>query len=522
MNATPRVSQSALGNDASQSNATASDSAASGAPGQDFAKALSDAGAKPGRKLAMHERTGADASGGHLPSAGNFSPSALPPPPPAAAAPAPAASAVGPPVPGTSAAVAPAAVTTAAPLAPSNAAPISVAADVGPADVTAPPATAEISASEAALTSATASTAPSNTGAAAVNTSVSAASTDSAPDPAIGAVTSAGAAKVSETASRFDASLAGSMPLVGGAAVRTTTTPAARTPLPASTSRAASPPGTLAAFGAADSPDAGANAAATAAATVHGPAPATNSVSPADDPTPPDTSVKSQDAAQANVAQIPTLAVEIPTIQSAAAAASATIAQELVTRGSTAAAQRLSGDDAVPSLSLNSSNAAAGAAQLLANPPIPTDAAQAPVLNVAARVDSSEFGQGVATQVSLMVDRNLNSASLQVNPPALGPIEVRIALQGGHAQVWMTSHSAATRDALESSASKLREMLGTQGFGQVSVDISQRSFQERSSQSQNYDTLPPAERSAAIQGAAAPRAIGPIPRAASGRVDAYA
>ena len=44
----------------------------------------------------------------------------------------------------------------------------------------------------------------------------------------------------------------------------------------------------------------------------------------------------------------------------------------------------------------------------------------------------------------------------------------------------MTSHSAVTRDALESSSPKLREMLGAQGFGQVSVDISQRSFQERS------------------------------------------
>ncbi|HMD29796.1 MAG TPA: flagellar hook-length control protein FliK [Steroidobacteraceae bacterium] len=121
-----------------------------------------------------------------------------------------------------------------------------------------------------------------------------------------------------------------------------------------------------------------------------------------------------------------------------------------------------------------------------------------------------------------MVDRNLNSASLQVNPPSLGPIEVRIALQGGHAQVWMTSHSAVTRDALESSSSKLREMLGAQGFGQVSVDISQRSFQERSSQSQTYDALPPVERSAAAGAAAQSRSAGSIPRAASGLVDAYA
>jgi flagellar hook-length control protein FliK len=74
-----------------------------------------------------------------------------------------------------------------------------------------------------------------------------------------------------------------------------------------------------------------------------------------------------------------------------------------------------------------------------------------------------------------MVDTNLNGAKLQVNPAQLGPIDVRIAIQGGHAQVWLTSHSAVTRDALESSSQRLRDMLGAQGFGQVSVDISQRS-----------------------------------------------
>jgi flagellar hook-length control protein FliK len=114
----------------------------------------------------------------------------------------------------------------------------------------------------------------------------------------------------------------------------------------------------------------------------------------------------------------------------------------------------------------------------------------------------------------------MNGAKLQVNPPQLGPIEVRIAVQGDHAQVWLTSHSAVTRDALEASSPKLREMLGAQGFGQVSVDISQRSFQERSSQAQPYDLTPAANRGAS---AASPSSAGAsIPRMSSGAVDAYA
>lgn len=116
-----------------------------------------------------------------------------------------------------------------------------------------------------------------------------------------------------------------------------------------------------------------------------------------------------------------------------------------------------------------------------------------------------------------MMDSNLTSAKLQVNPPALGPIEVRIALQGGHAQVWLSSHSALTRDALESSSPKLQEMLNSQGFSQVSVDISHRSFQERSPQSQAYEATPASGDDAPVLAHAVS-----ISRSTSGLLDAYA
>jgi len=163
---------------------------------------------------------------------------------------------------------------------------------------------------------------------------------------------------------------------------------------------------------------------------------------------------------------------------------------------------------------------AAGAAQLSANLTTVSDAAATPILKVAAGVETPEFGQGVASHVSWMVDNNLNGAKLQVNPPQLGPIEVRIAVQGDHAQVWLISHSALTRDALESSSPKLREMLGAQGFAQVSVDISQRSFQERSTHSQPYEWTPSANRSPSTT--AVQSTLSSIPRASNGAVDAYA
>jgi flagellar hook-length control protein FliK len=169
------------------------------------------------------------------------------------------------------------------------------------------------------------------------------------------------------------------------------------------------------------------------------------------------------------------------------------------------------------SLSGTSNDGTAGAAQLLSTSSASTDASSMPTLKVSPGVDTAEFGQGVADRVSVMMDSNLTSAKLQVNPPSLGPIEVRIALQAGHAQVWFTSHSAVTRDALESTTPKLREMLGEQGFAQVSVDISQRSFQERTPQPKGYEAVPGigSDSTAAVQSTVVARPV-------NGLLDAYA
>jgi flagellar hook-length control protein FliK len=199
------------------------------------------------------------------------------------------------------------------------------------------------------------------------------------------------------------------------------------------------------------------------------------------------------------------------------AATAASIAQEVSSSAGTGAADKRAHANS-PDLSLAgaSNDGSAGATQLLTSN---TSTDGNPLhLKVAAGVDTAGFGQGVADKVSVMMDANLTSAKLQVNPPALGPIEVRIALQGGHAQVWLSSHSAVTRDALESSSPKLREMLGSQGFSQVSVDISHRSFQDRSPPSQAYEAMPSIKGDAPVLA----QASASISRNAIGLLDAYA
>ena len=173
---------------------------------------------------------------------------------------------------------------------------------------------------------------------------------------------------------------------------------------------------------------------------------------------------------------------------------------------------------AAPAAGIDGS-AAAGAAQALAGTTSASTDAPNAAMKISAHVDSSEFGQGLATQISTMVDKNISNAKLQVNPPALGPIEVRISVQGDSAQVWMVSHSAATRDALHASTETLRDMLGNQGFGQVSVDISQRSFQDRTPTPQTYQQNSNPERR---QSSAAISTVGSVTRVSSGVLDAYA
>jgi flagellar hook-length control protein FliK len=252
-------------------------------------------------------------------------------------------------------------------------------------------------------------------------------------------------------------------------------------------------------------------------------APTTQSSPPADDLATPDTGAAPQGVLGSSAAQTQAIAAAATpspaTLTAAVRAATALLIAQAVSASAGAgagAADKHARGDSDSSVSA-SNDGAAGAAQLLTSSTA-TDVSPPPTLKVAAGVDTAEFGPGVADRVSLMMDSNLTSAKLQVNPPALGPIEVRIALQGGHAQVWFTSHSAVTRDALESSSPQLREMLGAQGFGQVSVDISQRSFQERPPQSHGYEGTPAinGDSSAAVQTPSA------TSRAASGLLDAYA
>jgi flagellar hook-length control protein FliK len=521
MNAAPPVLQLPPSSDAVQSNTPASAAAANPRAGsQDFASALSAAGSKPARKNAANKHQDAAASGSPLPAPGNQPPHAVQPPPPAksdasSSAGAGGAAVVTGPQPGSSQ-VPPTRAGAAASATPpdsSAAAPLLAEANLDPAAALAA-AGADPTRAAAGAPGVAAAAGAGAPGAATPGIPTSAPTMPHAASIKILATPGTSASPSAPAAPSGNASTDKSGNAAANLAITALNSPAADATLNASGNAPAG---------------AGTDAAAqTAMAAAIAQGASTPNPSSSDDPVVPGSGTAQDGAAAMSnpVAATPAAALvraaaataATTAAASAAAASAPAVAQSVSNAAGAGAADKRSRDGNSDSTLAGASNdGSVGAAQLLTSN-TSTDNAPAPTFKVAAGVDTGQFGQGVAERVSMMMDGNLNSAKLQVNPPALGPIEVRIALQGGHAQVWLASHSAVTRDALESSSAKLREMLGSQGFSQVSVDISQRSFQERSPPSQAYERAP-----AISSGAAAVAQVPASPaRNANGLLDAYA
>jgi flagellar hook-length control protein FliK len=110
---------------------------------------------------------------------------------------------------------------------------------------------------------------------------------------------------------------------------------------------------------------------------------------------------------------------------------------------------------------------------------LPTTAAQvavytAPVINtpvgspfearVAAALDSAAFAPALASQVTWLVHEGQHHARLTLNPAEMGPVTVKIEVDGTHARVDFSAEMAATRSAIEASLPTLAAALNDSGL----------------------------------------------------------
>lgn len=104
-----------------------------------------------------------------------------------------------------------------------------------------------------------------------------------------------------------------------------------------------------------------------------------------------------------------------------------------------------------------------------AAPPITTPApaavaAAAPTATVPVPVESPAFAAALGVQVSVLAKDGIENAELQLNPAELGPVSVRIALDGRAARVDLGADVHATRQILEGGLPQLAAALSEAGF----------------------------------------------------------
>jgi flagellar hook-length control protein FliK len=99
----------------------------------------------------------------------------------------------------------------------------------------------------------------------------------------------------------------------------------------------------------------------------------------------------------------------------------------------------------------------------------------APAPSIPVPFGQAGWDQAVAQRVSWMVSQHSQSAQLHMNPPQLGPLEVRITIKDDQASVSFISAHGQVREALQAAIPHLRDMLGDSGLNLAHVDVGQHS-----------------------------------------------
>ncbi len=109
--------------------------------------------------------------------------------------------------------------------------------------------------------------------------------------------------------------------------------------------------------------------------------------------------------------------------------------------------------------------------QLSASLSAPPSDPRAVSTQVATPFGRPEWTGALSERVSWLVGQRLQSAEIQINPPQLGPVEVRISIQNDQATLMFASGHSVVREAIQAALPRLNEMLAQSGIalGQTSV-----------------------------------------------------
>lgn len=90
---------------------------------------------------------------------------------------------------------------------------------------------------------------------------------------------------------------------------------------------------------------------------------------------------------------------------------------------------------------------------------------------VSVPVGANGWSDAVTDKVMWFSASKINSAEIHLNPPDLGPLQVRISTERDQTSVYFTSQHAAVREALDQALPRLRDMMGGQGIQLSDVGV---------------------------------------------------
>lgn len=87
-------------------------------------------------------------------------------------------------------------------------------------------------------------------------------------------------------------------------------------------------------------------------------------------------------------------------------------------------------------------------------------------------VGTAQWADEIGSRMTMMVEQGRHTASLRLSPEHLGPLEVRITMNGDQASVQFGAAHVDTRNAIEDALPRLREMFASQGLSLADANVS--------------------------------------------------
>ena len=118
-----------------------------------------------------------------------------------------------------------------------------------------------------------------------------------------------------------------------------------------------------------------------------------------------------------------------------------------------------------------------------------TNLAPAPAtpLAVDIKVGTPGWDTAFSQRVAWAATNQHQVVELRLNPPNLGPVEIRITVNNDQTTAMFVSAHASVRDSIESALPRLREMLAESGLTLGNVNVSSQSFQQQQQAAQNEE-----------------------------------